>query len=128
MKNNNDNFDDLLIITEAPLKPIAKKLKALILSIDPSACEVVRMGDRAATYGVGAKKMSEGYCYILPHKSWVNLGFYQGAHLEDPASLLEGTGKNMRHVKVKSLEMCDLPAIKTLIIDSLRERRSALSK
>lgn len=28
----------------------------------------------------------------------------QGAHLPDPAGLLEGTGKNMRHVKIRSAE------------------------
>ena len=123
-----DTFEDLLNMTEDSLKPVVIKLKEVILSLDPNACEVVRLGDRADTYGIGPKKMSEGHCYILPHKSWVNLGFYQGAHLEDPASLLEGTGKNMRHVKVKSLEMCDLPAVKTLIIDAISERRSALSK
>jgi hypothetical protein len=34
-------------------------------------------------------------------KSHTNVGFFYGAHLEDPARLLEGTGKNMRHVKLR---------------------------
>ncbi len=64
--------------------------------------EVVRLGDRAATYGVGAKKMTEGFVYVMPHTSWVNLGFYQGALLPDPDRIREGTGTALRHVKIRT--------------------------
>lgn len=40
---------------------IARKLRSVILAVDPVAIQVVRLGDRAATYGVGPKKMSEAY-------------------------------------------------------------------
>ena len=48
------------------LHALMRRLRALILELDPKACEVVRLGDRAATYGLGPKKMSEGYAYIKP--------------------------------------------------------------
>ena len=86
-------FDDLMVITEEHLRPIAIRLREIILDIDPDAYEVVRLGDKASTFGVGPKKMSEGYAYILPYKKWVNLGFYKGALLTDKSNLLEGTGK-----------------------------------
>jgi len=38
--------------------------------------------------------------YVNSFKSHVNVGFFCGAVLEDPAGLLEGSGKRMRHVKV----------------------------
>ena len=34
-----------------------------------------------------------------PSGAYVNVGFFHGAALDDPAGLLEGTGKRMRHVK-----------------------------
>src|SRR5262245_11828754 len=37
--------------------------------------------------------------YVNVFKKHVNVGFFHGVVLEDPAGLLEGTGKNMRHVK-----------------------------
>lgn len=120
-------FEDLLVIAAEELRPIALELRKVILEIDPGACEVVRIGDKAATYGLGPKKMSEGYCHIIPYKSWVNLGFYQGAHLPDPESRLEGTGKNMRHVKISSIEDIHQPAIKSLIQAALKERTEALN-
>ncbi len=122
------SFDDLLEKTEIELRPIATRLRELILELDPGAVEVVRLGDRAATYGVGPKKMSEGYAYILPYTTWVNLGFYKGALLADPGELLEGTGKSLRHIKVRSLDDIAAPGIRALIIDAIAERKSALGK
>ena len=72
--------------------------------------------------------MSEGYAYILPHKNWVNLGFYKGAELPDPAALLEGTGKKLRHVKVRSIQDADQPQLRTLIEEALAERKQALGR
>jgi hypothetical protein len=39
--------------------------------------------------------------YVNSFKSHVNVGFFYGAMLEDPGGLLEGSGKRMRHVKLK---------------------------
>jgi hypothetical protein len=39
--------------------------------------------------------------YVNSFKSHVNIGFFYGALLADPAGLLEGNGKRMRHVKLK---------------------------
>lgn len=41
------------------------------------------------------------FAYVDVFKSHTNIGFFYGAHLDDPDGLLEGTGKNMRHVKLK---------------------------
>lgn len=42
--------------------------------------------------------------YVSAQSGYVNLGFYEGATLADPADLLEGTGKAMRHVKIRTVE------------------------
>ena len=121
-------FEELLEITPDHLKSILLGLRELIKNIHPETVEVVRMGDRAATYGLGPKKMIEGYAYILPHKKWVNLGFFKGALLPDPANLLEGTGAKMRHIKIKSIEEVEKSEIKMLIEKAILERREALGK
>lgn len=121
-------FNDLLKITPENLIPIIVGLKELILSVDPSSIETVRLGDRAATYGVGPKKMKEGYCYLMPHKSWVNLGFYQGGLLNDETKILEGTGKKLRHIKIRTIEEVNNTAIKNLIQLAFEERKKSLTK
>jgi hypothetical protein len=119
-------FAELMDITEPTMRPIAQRLREIVVDVHPDTVEVVRLGDRAATYGVGPKKMSEGYAYILPHKNWVNLGFYKGAELPDPAGIMEGTGKKLRHVKVRSVEDAGRPEIRVLIGEALAERNQAL--
>ena len=120
------SFDDLLSLSEEPLRPVVSALKAMVLDVHADACEVVRLGDRAATYGVGPRKMTDGYVYILPHAAWVNLGFYRGADLPDPEALLEGTGARMRHVKIRSVDDARRPAVRTLVAAAYAERRDAL--
>ena len=118
-------FDDLLEITEESLCPVVTALREIIVEVDPNTCEVVRLGDHAATYGVGPRKMLDGYAYILPYMRWVNLGFYQGVELADPEGLLEGTGATMRHVKVRSVDDAKRSAVRTLVRGALERRKAS---
>ena len=124
-KAQSGTFDDLLEITEETLRPIVTALREVVFEVDPDTCEVVRLGDRAATYGVGPRKMLDGYAYILPYKRWVNLGFYQSVELADPEGLLEGTGAKMRHVKVRSVEYARRPGVRELVVGALEGRRAS---
>ena len=119
-------FEELLQLSEETIRPIVVALRETVFQVDQNACEVVRLGDRAATYGVGPRKMIDGYAYILPHKKWVNLGFYQGVDLADPACLLEGTGAKMRHVKIRSVDDADQPEVKALVRRAVDKRRETL--
>jgi hypothetical protein len=121
-------FDDLVTRVDPKIEQIARRLRTLILSVDPDAVEVVRLGDNAASFGLGPKKMSEAYAYIMPKATYVNLGFYNGAALADPAGLIEGTGKRLRHVKVYSIEDTDQPELRRLIEAARVERRQALGR
>lgn len=121
-------FEELMEMTSPELRPIARDLRALIFSVYRDAVEVVGLGEGAATYGMGQKKMSEGYVYILPHKKWVNLGFYKGVSLPDPVGLLEGTGKKLRHVKIRSIADTRRPEVCELIEEAYKERKQALQK
>jgi hypothetical protein len=103
-------------------------LREIILKLDSVACEVVRLGEKSATYGLGPKKMSEAYAYILPNKNWVNLGFYKGVLLADKGHVLEGSGKSMRHVKIYSIDDANRPEVKTLLKLALDERKKALNR
>jgi len=53
--------------------------------------------------------------YVNVFSSHVNVGFFQGASLRDPAGLLQGTGKFMRHVKLRPGTAANGPALVRLI-------------
>jgi hypothetical protein len=55
------------------------------------------------------------FAYVNVFTSHVNVGFFQGASLPDPAHLLQGAGKFMRHVKLKPGAATDAAALTTLI-------------
>lgn len=96
-------FEEFIDDVDPELRPICIALRDLVSTVHRDFVEVVWKRQRITSYGVGPKKMSEHYAYIGPQKAHVNLGFYHGASLADPSGLLEGTGKRLRHIKVKSV-------------------------
>jgi len=55
------------------------------------------------------------FAYVNAFTAHVNVGFFRGAELADPARLLEGTGKSMRHVKLRPGSDVDGTALINLI-------------
>lgn len=53
--------------------------------------------------------------YVAVFTAHVNLGFFQGAELPDPAGLLQGRGRSMRHVKLRPGEQINADALGALI-------------
>ena len=78
-------------------REIAETLRKIILTADPELQESVKWGNP-----VYEKKGR--VCYIADMGAYMNLGLFKGAHLADPTGRIEGTGKDMRHVKVKGLD------------------------
>lgn len=113
--NDSGSFENIMKMTNSEMKEIAQALRLLIADVLPGVTEVAWEKQRIAGYGVGPKKMSEQFCYIAPLKDHVNLGFYYGADLDDPNGLLEGTGKNLRHIKIRSKSELAKPEIRKLI-------------
>jgi hypothetical protein len=69
------------------------------------------MHDGAPTACIG----DVAFGYVNAFKSHVNVGFFNGAKLDDPFELLQGEGKRMRHVKIKPSEVVDAHALDELI-------------
>jgi hypothetical protein len=58
------------------------------------------------------------FAYVNAFTSHVNVGFFYGAELPDPARLLEGSGKRMRHVKLKPGAAVNSAALSRLISEA----------
>lgn len=61
------------------------------------------------------------FAYVGVFKTHVNVGFFRGAALPDPAGLLEGMGKYMRHVKVRPGLALDGSSLEALITTAYRD-------
>jgi hypothetical protein len=64
--------------------------------------------------------------YVNAFGAHVNVGFFYGAVLDDPAGLLEGTGKRMRHVKLRPGQHVDAAALSKLIAAAYQDMRLRL--
>jgi len=56
-----------------------------------------------------------GFAYVNAFTAHVNVGFFRGAEIADPTGLLEGTGRFMRHVKLRPGQEVDGRALQSLI-------------
>jgi hypothetical protein len=66
--------------------------------------------------------------YVNAFQAHANVGFFRGAALADPAGLLEGTGKRMRHVKLRPGKELDDKALSALIAEAYRDVRERLAR
>lgn len=64
------------------------------------------------------------FAYVDAFSQHVNVGFYEGTSLDDPAGLLEGAGKRMRHVKLRWGQPVDETALDELIAGAYRDMRA----
>lgn len=104
-------FEELVGGYAPEVRAIARRLRRLVREELPQAEETVYLGWRSAMYRDGRE-----VCGIQPLRGgYCNLYFMRGAELADPNGLLEGTGKGMRHVKVRALAGLSVGPIQELI-------------
>lgn len=83
-------------------------------------CELLHDGCPTACAGDAA------FGYVNAFKAHASVGFFLGASLADPNGLLEGTGKRMRHVKLRPGEDVDEAALADLIAAAYADIRRRL--
>jgi len=73
--------------------------------------------------GVGLGEGYKGMIFaISAHKAHVTLGISDGARLDDPDGLLEGTGKRHRDVKIRDVDKLADPALGRLISRAVKSK------
>ena len=120
---------DLATLLE-PLSPtvrdVFRALRALTRDVMPDAQEQVDLPDRVLAFGFGPPggvRMRGLAVGLIPHTAHVNVQLADGALLDDPSGIVEGTGKRIRHVKCRSLDDVARPALRALL-----EEQAALKR
>ena len=106
---------DLLRPYERGIQELAIALRQLILEEMAPCCEYILEVYIVAIHYGSTHKMKDGVCYIGVMKDHVNLGFLRGSQLADPQRILEGTGKQMRHIKIRNMSDLLRPAIRAYV-------------
>lgn len=126
MPKTNNDIDQLLGSYDAEVRELALRACDLIRKLVPKAEEKVYFGWRIIRFSLNGE-MSGQFIAIGPGKKYVNLYFMYGTSLDDPNGLLEGTGKNMRHVRLTSASDLKSAALKTLIKVAMQWQQKRLS-
>ena len=88
----------------APLADLALRLRAWGLDLYPGSYQLAYDNYASSLAFSHSEKLGDGFAHIAIYKAHLNLGFDQGAFLDDPGGLLKGTGKQIRHIRVDSWE------------------------
>ena len=100
------------------------RMRALL----PCAIEMVYDNYNALAIGFGPnERASDAIFSLAVFPRWVTLCFLQGASLPDPGKLLQGSGNQVRHIRLTAPDTLLSPAVRTLMLAALENARVALS-
>ncbi len=102
-------IDEYVERKDTTLAGLAQELRRLMKTTVPGTKESVN------PWKIPTFESNGPMCFFSVGKNHVTFGFLRATSLPDPAKLLEGTGKNLRHVKLKTIEDVQNPALKKLI-------------
>jgi hypothetical protein len=123
------DLDELLERHSADVRAIFDALRDLVRDVLPDTTEQLDLPDHLVAYGFGPPggiRLRDLAVALIPHASHVNVQLADGALLDDPTGIVEGTGKRIRHVKCRSAEDVARPALRTLLAEQ-GARRGATS-
>jgi hypothetical protein len=113
------SIDAFLSSYSREAREIALCLRTLVLEVFPEAVE--QIDPKSGIIAYGYNRTYQGFvCAIAPHMKHVNLMFSRGAAIPDPAKMLVGTGKQARHVKIKSEAETENPALRLLLQEAIK--------
>jgi hypothetical protein len=98
--------DDYVEKQESPQREICRTLREIVFKTMPGIKEELKWG--VPTYG-------DGKYYIVALKDHVNLGCSLKGLSKEEQKMLEGSGKTMKHIKIRSLEEIDEKRITELL-------------
>lgn len=107
---------------EGPLGAIARRWFEVMRGRGNDVRELLHDGHPTACVADAA------FGYVNAFRAHVNVGFFRGAQLPDPKRLLEGTGKFMRHVKLRPGEPSDEAALEALIGAAYRDMQGRVAR
>lgn len=120
---------DALLERHSPaVREIFLALQSLVRDAMPGATEQLDLPDHLVAFGFGPPggvRMRGLTVALIPHASHVNVQLADGALLDDPTGIVEGTGKRIRHVKCRSLDDVARPALRSLLAQQSARRTQA---
>lgn len=112
----NQALATLLRRYDSGVREIALKLRGVVLrEMGPCRETIYDAGYTVALWYGFTERVLDGCCFIAVYTKHVNLAFYRGSTLPDPHRLLQGAGKWMRHIQVKTVADVERPELRDYV-------------
>ena len=105
------SIDKYIKKLDSPLKEIVIELRAIVNNSSSDLQEAIK-------WNVPTYFINSNICSIMAHKNHVNLQIFSGAHIK-AANLLDGNGKDMRHIKFANKEDIDSRVIEKILAQAI---------
>ena len=112
------SWDENLASHTPDVQAAAHALEAVIREEAPDVVVQYDPGNGLLAFG-RSMKMRDLLFALIPHAGWVNLQLAEGASLANPDGLIEGTGKRIRHIKVRSAAAAADPRVRSAITEQV---------
>ena len=103
--------------SDDPLREMVRPWFQVLRDCGPDVRELIHDGHPTACVGDAA------FAYVDAFSAHASVGFFQGASLPDPAGLLQGSGRRMRHVRLRWGQPVDTAALHALITAAYADMR-----
>jgi hypothetical protein len=97
------------------IQELAFATRKLILEEAPDASEFIYELYTVANHFTLTERPGDAFAFTTTHANWINLGFNFGSQLADPAGLLLGSGKWIRHVRIAQAADLGAPGLRELL-------------
>ncbi len=123
--NHNEQVEmkllELLADRPKELSELAIQLRRLVAKMAPDSSELLYQTYAVSNVFTYTGKLGQAFIHIATYAKHVNLGFNQGVLLEDPDSLLHGSGKLIRHVRIDELAIAKQKNVQSLIKSAVQK-------
>ncbi len=113
-KNNKAKKSPYVKDDNPALQKVVRGVRRLVKAAVPGTRITVN------SWGIPTFEAKNPFCFYMVGKNHVTFGFHYGTSLDDPERLLEGTGKNLRHVKLRTVEDLEKKGLKDLVLAAVR--------
>ena len=124
-----DEYLASLAAFEPRITELAVALRAIVVEEAPEAYELIYDVVSAVAAGFTfTGQPNDSFIHLVAYSGWVHLGFNKGSELTDPARILRGEGKSIRHIRISSLADIERTFVRRYVQEAVAQAKEVPSK
>ena len=112
----NSEYLKMLAVYGPEITELALAVRQLVMEEAAGAAELLYDAYNAVAAGYSfTGRPSDACIHIAVYARWVNLGFNRGVDLPDPRGILQGAGRQVRHIRIAGIADLERPHVRKFV-------------